>query len=266
MLGWLGKIFGSRTAVQKNRENPVMHATVQKSAEIYDRIPLKEFIGEKERGQLSRRVYLDINSICNAADPIAACRERLATAMLKMASYQVLIIPPPPEDDPSGLRSQPGITGELKEHLVQLSERNGDLRSEIRKKTETADFDFIWQVVQQSYWTAYWSVETFNAARMALDDFNEAMDWYKPFMHAACANYEHIYRRDLEMPAAFASELAQLAANAYSLYTDIILSGAPDPDAEWRAYHKDSDIPLPIFTAGTSVSATQSANSAQTGS
>jgi len=161
------------------------------------------------------------------------------------------------------LRSQPGITGELKQHLVQLSERNGDLRSEIRKRAETADFDLIWEFIQQSYWSAYWTVETFNAARMALDDFKQESDWYKPFMHAACANYEHTYRRDLEMPSAFADEMAQPAANAYSLYTDIILSGAPDPDAEWRDYHKDSDIPVPVFAAGSSASAKHSADSVQ---
>lgn len=257
MFGWLGKLFGGRTAVQKNRANPVMRATVQESAEIYARIPLTEFISEEERSELSRQLYLDINSICNSADPISTCRERLATTMLKMASYQVLMIPPPPADDPTGLRSQPGITGELKEHLVQLAELNGDLRSEIRKKTDAADFAFIWQVIQQSYWTTYWFVETFNAARMALDDFNEASDWYKPFKHAACANYEHIYRRDLEMPSAFADELAQLAANAYSLYTDIILSGAPNPDLEWRDYHKDSNIPVPVFVVDNSVSSTR---------
>jgi len=258
VFGWLGKLFGSRTAVQKNRANPVMRATVHESAEIYARIPLTEFISEEERSELSRQLYLDINSIFNSADPVSACRERLATAMLKMASYQVLMIPPPPEDDPTGLRSQPGITGELKGHIVQLSERNGDLRSQIREEAEAADFALIWQVIQQSYWTTYWFVETFNAARMALDDFNDTSDWYKPFMHAACANYEHIYRRDLEMPSAFADELAQLAANAYSLYTDIILSGAPDPDLEWRDYHKDSNIPVPVFVVDSSVSATRS--------
>ena len=259
MFAWIRKLIGTRTAVQKNRANPVMRATVQKSAEIYNRIPLSDFISEEERSELSRRLYLDINSICNAADPVSACRERLAAAMLKMASYQVLIIPPSPDDDPTGLRSQPGITGELKAHLVPLSERNGDLRSEIRKKAETADFDFIWQVIQQSYWTAYWFVESFNAARMALDDFNETSDWYKPFMHAACAHYEHDYRRDLELPAAFSDEMAQVAANAYSLYTDIVLSGAPNPDLEWRDYHKDSDIPLPVFAVGNNASATQPA-------
>lgn len=259
MFGWLGKLFAGRTAVQKNRANPVMRDIVQKSAEIYARIPLTEFISEEERAELSRQLYLDINSICNAADPVSSCRERLATAMLKMASYQVLIIPPPPEDDPTGLRSQPGITGELKAHLVQLSERNGDLRSEIREKTGTADFAFIWQVIQKSYWTTYWFVESFNAARMALDDFNAVSDWYKPFMHAACANCEHIYRRDLEMSSAFADELAQLAANAYSLYTDIILSGAPNPDLEWRDYHKDSNVPVPVFTVDSSASTTQQA-------
>ena len=253
-------MFGRRTAVQKNRANPVMQATVQQSAEIYDRIPLAEFISEDERSKLSRQMFLDLNAICNATDPVSSCREKLAATMLKMASYQVLIIPPSPEDDPTGLRSQPGITGELKAHLVRLSERNGDLRSEIRSKAETADFDLIWQVVQQSYWRAYWAVETFNAARVALGDFSETSDWYRPFMHAACANYEHVYRRDLELPFAFSDEMAQLAANAYSLYTDIVLSGASNPDLEWRDYHKDSSIPVPVFSVDDDTSSAQSAN------
>lgn len=265
MFGWFTKLFGSRSAVQKNRANPIMRATVRESAEIYNRIPLSEFITEKERGELSRQLYLDINSICNAADPVSACRERLAAAMLKLASYQVLMIPPPPETDPTGLRSQPGITGELKAHLVRLSERNSDFRSEIRKKSETTDFDLVWQVVQQSYWTAYWILETFNAARMALDDVDERSDWYKPFLHAACANYEHVYRRDLELPPAFSEELAQLAANAYSLYTDIVLSGTPNPDMEWRDYHKNSDIPLPVFTVEGSASTTLPVDGIQPG-
>jgi len=252
-------MFGRRTAVQKNRANPVMQETVQQSAEIYDGIPLADFIGEDERSILSRQLFLDLNTICNATDPVSSCREKLAAAMLKMASYQVLIIPPPPEDDPSGLRSQPGITGELKAHLVRLSEKNGNLRSEIHNTAETADFDLIWQVVQQSYWTAYWTVETFNAARVALGDLGETSDWYKPFMHAACANYEHVYRRDLGLPFAFSDEMAQLAANAYSLYTDIVLSGAANPDLEWRDYHKDSNIPVPDFAMDSDASSAQSA-------
>lgn len=256
MFGWITKLFSRRTAVQKNRANPVLQATVQQSAEIYSRIPLAGFINEDERSKLSRRLFLDLNAICNAADPVSSCREMLAAAILKMATYQVLIIPPSPGDDPTGLRSQPGVTGELKAHLVRLSGSNGDLRSEIRSRVEIANFDLVWQVVQQLYWTAYWTTETFNAARVALGDFCEASDWYKPFIHAACANQEHVYRRDLELPFAFSHEMAQVAANAYSLYTDIVLSGAINPDQEWHDYHKDSNIPLPDFAiAGETPSA-----------
>ena len=123
MLGRLRKIFTGKTAIETNRDNPVLHAVVRKSAVIYDQIPLRDYITEETRSELSRQLFLEINAICNAADPVMACRDKLATAMLKFASYQVLVIPPAPEEDPSGLRGQPGITGELKEQLVQIVQK-----------------------------------------------------------------------------------------------------------------------------------------------
>ncbi len=68
-----------------------------------------------------------------------------------------------------------------------------------------------------------------------------------PFKHAACANYEHIYRREAGLPPAFDEDTAALAPTAYSIFTDIVLSGAKDPDLEWREYYKDSNIPIPKF-------------------
>jgi hypothetical protein len=40
---------------------------------------------------------------------------------------------------------------------------------------------------------------------------------------------------------------ASLAPTAYSILADIVLSGAKDPDLEWRDYYKDSNIPIPDF-------------------
>ena len=255
MTSRLGNLFRRQTAVQTERQtavqtgrrNPVLLSTVDKSSIIYDQIPLKNFVGDDARGVLARNLYLVINEICNSFDPVMACREKLAAKMIEFASYQVLVIPPPPENDPSGLRSQPGISGGLKEHLGRIAEANSHLRSEIYGKTKLPTLDIIWDLVQQSYWQTYWFLETFNSARIELGDYSKDRDWYMPFKHAVCANYEHIYRREAGLPPAFDEDTAALAPTAYSIFTDIVLSGAKDPGLEWRDYYKDGNIPIPNF-------------------
>ncbi len=247
MTSRLGNLFRRRTAIEAGRQNPVLLSTVDMSSKIYDGIPLKNFIGDDERGALARELFLDINLICNAYDPVAACRQKLATTMIRFASYQVLVIPPPPEADPSELRSQPGVTGELTEHLVEIAKNNYELRSDLYGAVDEPSFDSIWESLQQSYWRSYWFLETFNAARVKLGDYNDGHDWFMPFKHAACANYENIYRREIELPPAFDEDLVSVAPTAYSIFTDIVLSGAEDPDLEWRDYYKDSNIPIPNF-------------------
>lgn len=247
MSSRLGNLFRRRTAVQTGRQNPVLLSTVNTSARIYNQIPLRDFIANDVRSILARNLFLEIHEICNSFDPVPTCRQKLATAMLKFASYQVLVIPPPPEADSSGLRSQPGLTGGLKENLAQVIESNYELRSEFSRKTDSSSSDGSWNLVQRSYWQAYWFLETFNAARVELDDYNEEQDWFYPFKHAACANCEHIYRREAGLPPAFDASLASEAATAYSIFTDIVLSGAKYPDLEWRDYNRGSNIPMPSF-------------------
>jgi hypothetical protein len=225
----------------------VLQAAVQRSAQIYQDIPLHEFIAESERQEMARELFLEINRICNAKDPQATCRESLAETMLRFARYQVLVIPPPPEEDASGLRGQPGISGELHGHLLELARRAENLRTDLFGVTTSLTFDSVWQIVQAMYWKLFWRLETINATRIEIGDHIVSNDWYRPFMHAACASAEHRYRYDLELPPAFDEELAKPVTNAYSIYTDIVISGASDPDGEWRAYHKGSNIPLPRF-------------------
>lgn len=247
MSRWLDNLFSKRTAEKSGRENPVMLATVERSGRIYSQIPLGNLIDDAAKDALSRRLFLEINEICNSVDPVIACREKLAVAMMKFASYQVLIIPPLPEPDPSRLRDQPGITGELKAHLLEIARNDFDLRSELYGVGEEPDYDSVWQATQSAYWQAYWFVETFNAARLHLGDSTENYDWYEAFRHAACASYECKYRGEVDLPSAFSPEIASAAATAYAIYTDIVLAGAKDPDHEWREYHSGMELPLPNF-------------------
>ncbi len=245
MSGWLDNWFSKHTAEKSGRENPVMLATVERSGRIYGQIPLGDMIDEAGKDELSRRLFLEINDICNAIDPVAACREKLAVAMMQFASYQVLVIPPAPEPDPSGLRSQPGITGELKEHLLDIARMDFDLRSRLYGVAEEPTFEVLWEAVLRTYWQAHWFLETFNAARLHLGDSTDPRDWYPVFRHAACASYECKYRGEIGLPSAFENDIAPVAATAYAIYTDIVLAGADDPDREWREYHAGSNIPVP---------------------
>lgn len=232
----LRNFFSARTAARAARENPILLAAVSKASEIYGEIPLSRFIDDATKNALARQLYLELNEICNARDPISVCRDKLVRSMLKFAPFQVVMIPPPPSTDASGLRALPGITGELQSRLDDLIRNDVDLRSEVDATRGVTDSESAWPAVQRSYWETYWFLETFNAARIELGDTIGAADWYKPFMHAACVNQEHIYRRELNLPPAFDEDVAQVVVTAFSIYTDVVVSGAEDPDQEWQAY------------------------------
>jgi hypothetical protein len=233
-----------QSAVQANRENPVLIAAIGKSSTIFNQIPLRDFIDEASRTEQAKQLYREVSDICNSRDPVTVCREKLCIAMLELAMYQVLVIPPSPQDDVTGLRGEPGITGELQEHLNKLLKTNDDLHALLSESTESLTPDTVWDALQRSYWTLYWYLETINATRIELGDYVDGDDWYRAFMHATSARSEHMYRQELEMPSCFDDDIAGMAPTAYSIFTDIVLSGVENPGLEWRDYYKNSNIPF----------------------
>jgi hypothetical protein len=51
----------------------------------------------------------------------------------------------------------------------------------------------------------------------------------------------------MDLPPAFDESIAGRASTAYSLFTDIVLSGEENPVAEWSDYHKNSGVPPPAI-------------------
>ena len=248
MLEKFRSLFTRRTAARAAQDNPVLQAIVHNASEIYGRTPLRDLIDEETGDALSRELYLELHELCNAGEPITVCRDKLVPTMLEFASLQVLMIPPAPEEDRSGLRSQPGVTGELQAHLVKLFDTDAGLRALLPCTAEDASPDNLLRALEKAYWRTYWYLESFNAARLELEDRHDSHgrhDWYRPFMHAACANQEHVYRIRLGLPPAFEEDRAKDLATAYSIYTDIVVSGAEDPDQEWRDYCSGSGVTIP---------------------
>jgi hypothetical protein len=253
MLKWLGNLFERRTAVGMGRNKPALHAAVHEAALIFDALPGKEFIDESARRQLARRLYLDLHEIFNAGSPLDVVRGKLAAQMLRLALFQVLLIPPPAEPDRSGLRGLPGITGELQEHLESIARNSSELHAALYENALVEDDHAIHALLVRAYWQCCWCLETYNAARKAIGDVPDGKDWYRPFLFAACANQENSYRLDLRLPPALEPHLATVAPVAYSLFADIVLSGAADPLSEWTEYHRSAGIPMPDFDSSTTL-------------
>ena len=245
MFNWFGRLFGRQSAVHARRNNPVLDEAVQASAELYERIPLRDYIDEARRSELARELYLELNRLCNSSDPQTACRDRFAASMIRLAALQVLVIPPPPEEDASGLRGQPGVTGELKAHLVRICAVNDELRSLMFAETDSEAFDDLWAVVIRLYWERYWLAATLNGLRKILAGSPDAADWFHEFLHASAARIEHVYRLEAELPPAFEESVAREAATTYAMFTDIVISGSADPVREWLDYARQTGIPLP---------------------
>jgi len=245
LLKWIVAIFEGRSAVEKRRDNPLLATTVAKSAEIYERLHLSQFIDADSSDHLARQFFVEIDTVCNAAEPLPAIRGKLAEAMLRFALYQTLMIGSEFDEDPAELRDCAGISGELAEYTDRLARKNIGLRADMHESENYTDDGDVWSIVTTEFWTSYWFLETLNAARKALDDVVTDDDWYRPFMHAACANQESLYRIDLDLPPAFDPDIAHDAAAAYSIFADIVISGAGDPLAEWRDYHAGTPIPEP---------------------
>jgi len=245
VFNWLGRLFDGRSAADAGRRNPVLKNIVRESSIIYSRTPLGDMIDRPAAERLARAYFLVINAVCNAPDPKAAVREKIASEMLRFALFQVLVIPPEPQEDSSGLRELAGISGDLGAFVEELVPRNIALRAEVHESDLYSDSVDLMQLITVEYWKRYWLLETIDAARRACEAVSDGDDWYRPFMHAACANQENLYRIDLNLPSAFEPSLARTAPTAYSILTDIIVSGAADPLAEWRDYHAGTLVPEP---------------------
>lgn len=247
MLKWLGKVFGSDSAVDSGRKNPAFLSAVELSARAFQELPEKIHLDDPSRRKLARQLYLELHEAFNANSPLEGLRQKIAEAMLRHALVQVPLVPPAPEPDASGLRGLPGITGALWRRLDDLVRSSSDLHAaldEIMADKPGLPVDVL---LRRAHAASSWRVQTFDAVRRELGDLGKGQDWYRPFLFAACANQESRYRRDLDLPSAFEPELAAVAPVAYSLFADIVLSGAKDPLAEWLDYHRGAGISMPQF-------------------
>ena len=131
----------------------------------------------------------EVAKVVTSPDPRMANRERLTSCVMELAQFQVLVIDPPPTEDPTGLRGQPGITGELKAHLLELAQKDKGLREFMYAFPTPKSVDDVWNPVLGQYRINYAWTTVYHTLRFAFDDVNhaEGKDWFRPFVAAECA-------------------------------------------------------------------------------
>lgn len=228
----------AKTAVARN---PILRAGLLKSSVAFDATGLKDFSEETKRKMAADLIEV-INEIANCQNKLERCRYHFAASVLELGRYQVLILPPFPEFDGTGLRGTQGVSGELKPLLLDICEKNVDMHKMMYDLVKEPAYNDVWDVVLFRYWKNWWWAETINACRIEIGDFNpiEENDWYRPFVHAACVWSEYEFRHDLGMPPGPKISEESLVPLQYSTFVDFVLSGEKFPDLAWRSHYRRS--------------------------
>ena len=188
--------------------------------------------------RIAEKMREEVIKVATSPDARMANRERLVSCVMELAQFQVLIIDPPPAEDPTGLRGQPGITGELKAHLLELAQKDKKLREFMHAFPTPKNAEDAWNTMWGQYRIVVAWAYVHQMLRFAFDDVNHAeeKDWFKPFVAAECAWQEYQYRELLDMPPALEggeSEVWKIALKM-SFFSQCVLEGARLPDLEWR--------------------------------
>lgn len=240
----LGKIFDNlraRLALRSLGKNPVYQAAIAAIRETLadDSKGLGKHASQKFKKDLAERLIREVGEVVTAQNPVMANREKLASYVLEMAKYQVLVLPSPnePEEEVTGLRGRPGITGELRAHLKEIAEKDKDIK-ELAWSLDNRTPQDLYEACHFKYWVAGFMANVFHCTRIALGDNHPSpeKDWYRPFVAAMCAWEEHNFREVIGLPDVLATQdnYGSIAALKYSTFLDTVMGGAKYPNFEWE--------------------------------
>ena len=239
-LDKIKKAYAFSSAKKLVQENPILKPALLRARE------LRNIIDEDSREKIGSELISDIYKIIESNNQIVKCREFLAKDVMQLANYGVLLIPPEPEEDFSGLRGTQGVTGELKAHIYEIGQKDNLLKQVLYGFYENPKPEDVLYMVDLFYRKYFFRTEVFDACRRELSDCNQikGRDWYRPFVHAMFVWKESGYREILDMPQAIdrpgtddqnMKKIHGLSISfAYSSFYDIVLSGVKFPDLEWK--------------------------------
>ena len=239
MFGWLIDKIKTSIAIHRLHRLPAIQCG-RRAIEDYwttNQEVTKDFSKELVKRQAAA-MMTEVIRIALSPDPRMANRERLSLCVIEYAQFQVLVLGPSPEPDPTGLRGQPGITGELKGRLLDLARADTRLKEFLHPLPTLENWDDVWNPVFLRYRLCWAWTHVFADLRRAFQDVNPAedKDWFNPYVAAMCAWEEHQYRESLGMPPVLDDTdlSAGWTALKMSFFMNLVMDGVQYPDLEWR--------------------------------
>jgi hypothetical protein len=195
----------------------------------------KPFV-EDMAGKMMTRVI----EVASAANPVMANREHLVAVTLECAQFQVLVMEPPPADDPTGIRGHYGVSGKLKERLVEIAEKNKAIKEFMHGFDQRTTWDDIWNPVLMRYRITYSWMHVHHLLRAHMGDFNKSRDWFHPLYFCMCGWQESLIRDSIGLPTNLGEKFdASTKALMLSSFFNRVLEGHTYPDLQYIESIKD---------------------------
>ena len=128
--------FAESSAKKNISNNPLVMAALLRSQHVMKETGLDKIPDQMK--EPARELAEDILTIVGSDNQLLAMRGKYAEAILVYARYQVLVNDTI-QDDPNGLVGLPGITGELREHLVKIGEADSLIKQDLHGLKDVPD-------------------------------------------------------------------------------------------------------------------------------
>ena len=231
--------FIERSAKKKIANDPIYIAAIKESERA-----LQETNLYKIRDKLTKpaeELAEEINSILMSEDRFMANRKKYAETVLAFSKYQVLVLDKEdPSSDSMGLIGLPGITGEIRKHLVKIGERDELIAEDLHGQSNTPNklnFEFMKHHIRAKYLILYWRLAVFNTIRIGLEDHNSNLskDWRMHLLYSMCVCHEYKFREMLKLKQNITIEQEILN----STILNITLNGERYPDLAFYQQNKE---------------------------
>lgn len=186
----------------------------------------------------------DCIQIINSENPLMENRKFLANSVISCANFQVLVLTP--ETDVANLLSLEGISGQLKPHILDIIQKNKQLREYFHSAQEPIDYSLAWSEILYRYRHSAADMNIFAALRVLFGDYNKAQekDWFKPFFGSMCIYSEAEYRNEIGLPSLLGEYKTNLSQLKYSTFLNFVVNGERYPDLAWSDAYPDLKLPM----------------------
>lgn len=242
MLKKLAEAFATRRAVKELSANPVFETGREALRTFWTEHEVSKGFSPGFVQDQAKELADRIGQIIADPNPVQRNRTELSTWVMECSKFQVLVLPPEPEEDATGLRGLYGITGELKSQVGLLASKNKELGQFLYGMAPETDADRS-DAILFRYRLLWSGMSIFNALRTPLNDTHPVakQDWFWPFFATQCGYAEYVYRSDAELEPTLNADMGRASLDALELSTfvNMVVNGAQYPDFEWeQAYQK----------------------------